>query len=159
GDLVLNLDSHEVHCGDRVGVLTPTEFRILSILAMNEGMVVSFSRLIEYAWSRKMYSKANFDALKTHVAHLRRKLQLLGGQPGDVAQGLVPEVLLTAMREEQETKLVQRIVGARDRLDLRHGRAGVVVRAEGDPPRLHVSLRRHQGEGFVVGINHEHAGR
>lgn len=88
GTLVLILDTHQVRHGEAIVSLTPIEFRILSMLATNEGMVVSFSRLIEYAWNHKTYNKANLDALKTHVTHLRRKLVELGGQPGDV--GVVP---------------------------------------------------------------------
>jgi DNA-binding response OmpR family regulator len=84
GDLVVDLDSHQVRKGDAVVLLTPIEFRILSMLASNEGMVVSFSRLIEYGWTRKTYNKSNLDALKTHMTHLRRKLQSLGGQPIDI---------------------------------------------------------------------------
>jgi len=64
--------------------LTSIEFRLLRILATNEGMVVSFSRLIEYAWTDHSYTGTELDALKTHVAHLRKKLKQLGGQPGDV---------------------------------------------------------------------------
>lgn len=88
GTLVLNLESHQMRSGNASALLTPIEFRILSMLATNEGMVVSFSRLIEYAWTHKTYNKANLDALKTHITHLRRKLQQLGGQPGDI--GVVP---------------------------------------------------------------------
>ncbi|HLZ10647.1 MAG TPA: response regulator transcription factor [Chloroflexota bacterium] len=81
GDLVVNLETHQVRYEDAVVLLTPIEFRLLSMLASNEGMVVSFNRLIEYGWTRKSYSKSNLDALKTHMTHLRRKLQSLGGQP------------------------------------------------------------------------------
>jgi two-component system response regulator MtrA len=84
GDLVVDLESHQVRCGDAIVLLTPIEFRLLSMLASNEGMVVSFSRLIEYGWTRKTYNKSNLDALKTHMTHLRRKLQSLGGQPVDI---------------------------------------------------------------------------
>jgi two-component system response regulator MtrA len=84
GDLVVDLESHQVSRGDSIVLLTPIEFRLLSMLASNEGMVVSFSRLIEYGWTRKNYNKSNLDALKTHITHLRQKLQLLGGQSIDI---------------------------------------------------------------------------
>jgi DNA-binding response OmpR family regulator len=85
GTLVLNVETHQLGQGDTTVLLTPIEFRIFSVLATNEGMVVSFSRLIEYAWTHKTYNKANLDALKTHVTHLRHKLRDLGGQPSDIA--------------------------------------------------------------------------
>jgi DNA-binding response OmpR family regulator len=47
GDLVLNLQSHEVTKGDKPVQLTPLEFRILYLLAMNSGRVIPYSRLVE----------------------------------------------------------------------------------------------------------------
>jgi two-component system OmpR family response regulator len=84
GDLRLDLESHLLNRNGTSIPLTPIEFRLLRILATNEGMVVSFSRLIEYAWTDHSYTGKELDALKTHVAHLRKKLKQLGGQPGDV---------------------------------------------------------------------------
>ncbi len=62
--------------------LTPTEFRIFRDLAANEGATVSVSRLLEVGWPDKGERGATcIGALKTHVAHLRRKLREIGGQP------------------------------------------------------------------------------
>jgi DNA-binding response OmpR family regulator len=80
GDLVLDLDSHEVQKGDLSVFLTPLEFRILYMLAMNEGRVVPYSRLIEYGWG--FQNEHNSQLLKTHICHLREKLALTAGQPG-----------------------------------------------------------------------------
>ena len=82
GDLVLDLQSHEVHKGGQPVLLTPLEFRILYILAMNEGRVVPYSRLIEYAWG--YYNEATSSLLKTHVTHLRQKLGLPASGPGSI---------------------------------------------------------------------------
>ncbi|HZQ99948.1 MAG TPA: response regulator transcription factor [Chloroflexota bacterium] len=81
GDLCLDLQSHEVTKGDLTVRLTPLEFRILYILAANEGRVVSSTRLIEYAWG---YDGGEASLLKTHVCHIRRKLGVSRGQPGDI---------------------------------------------------------------------------
>ena len=59
--------------------LTPLEFRLLFLLAMNEGRVIPYSRLVEYAWG---YEGGDASLLKTHICHIREKLGLQPGQPG-----------------------------------------------------------------------------
>ncbi len=82
GELVLDLESQEVTKAGQPVQLTRLEFRILYILAMNEGRVVPYSRLIEYAWG--YYNEANSSLLKTHVTHLRQKLGLTASGPGSI---------------------------------------------------------------------------
>ena len=78
----LDLHSHEVTIrGERVVRLTPLEFRVLYMLAINEGRVVSSSRLVEYAWG---YDGGDASLLKTHVCHIREKL----GMPLDAKTGI-----------------------------------------------------------------------
>jgi DNA-binding response OmpR family regulator len=77
----LDLQSHEVTRGDVSARLTPLEFRLLYILASNEGRVVSTSRLIQHAWGCDGVQTA---LLKTHVCHIRRKLRMQSGQPGNI---------------------------------------------------------------------------
>ena len=79
GDLVLELDSHQVTRAGRAVQLTPLEFRLLFLLAMNEGRVIPYSRLVEYAWG---YEGGDASLLKTHITHIREKLGLQPGQPG-----------------------------------------------------------------------------
>lgn len=74
GDLEIDLQSHEVRKAGEVVQLTRLEFRILYMLAMNEGRVVPYSRLIEYAWG--YYDEGNSNLLKTHICHIRKKLVL-----------------------------------------------------------------------------------
>jgi DNA-binding response OmpR family regulator len=81
GALALDADTHEAHVGERTVRLTPTEFRLLYILAVNAGRVVAAPRLVEYAWG---YDESDVALLKTHVCHLRRKLGLVRGGPGDI---------------------------------------------------------------------------
>jgi DNA-binding response OmpR family regulator len=71
GDVVLDLDAHQVRRGEAVVSLTPTEFRLLHILAVNAGRVVPAGRLLEYACG---YDAGERQLLKTHISHLRRKL-------------------------------------------------------------------------------------
>jgi DNA-binding response OmpR family regulator len=73
GDLVLDLQSHEtLQAGEPVKV-TPLEFRILYMLAMNANRVIPYSRLVEYAWG---YDSGDANLLKTHICHIREKLGL-----------------------------------------------------------------------------------
>jgi DNA-binding response OmpR family regulator len=83
--LMLFPPSREVQYGTQRVRLTPHEFGILYLLAMNPGRVVSFRTLLEYAWG---YPEADHHRLKSHVSHLRHKLGLVRGQPGDV--GVIP---------------------------------------------------------------------
>jgi DNA-binding response OmpR family regulator len=80
GDLTLDVNQHELVRGARRSPLTPIEFRIFRDLATNEGSTVSMSHLLEIAWPNKVERSDCVGALKTHVAHLRRKLRDLGGQ-------------------------------------------------------------------------------
>ena len=80
GDVTLDLQSHEVTKGGAPVQLTPLEFRILYLLAMNEGRVVPYSRLVEYAWG--YYDEGNSSLLKTHLSHIRKKLGLPATGPG-----------------------------------------------------------------------------
>jgi DNA-binding response OmpR family regulator len=73
GDLVLRLQSYEVLRGGEAVQLTPLEFRILYLLAMNEGQVIPYGRLVDYAWG---YEGGDASLLKTHICHIRRKLGL-----------------------------------------------------------------------------------
>ena len=73
GDLVLDLQSHETLRNDEPIQLTPLEFRILFMLAMNANRVIPYSRLVEYAWG---YESGDANLLKTHVCHIREKLSM-----------------------------------------------------------------------------------
>jgi len=81
GPLVLDVEGHEVRVGERAVRLTRLEFRILHLLAANAGRVVPAGRLVEYAWG---YDGGEAALLKTHVCHVRKKLQLPRGRLGDI---------------------------------------------------------------------------
>ena len=81
GDLVLDLETHEVWQGEGVVRLTLTEFRLLYLLASNAGRVVSATRLAEYAWG---YDGGDVALVRTHLSHLRKKLRLPRRGPGSL---------------------------------------------------------------------------
>ncbi|MDQ6674856.1 MAG: response regulator transcription factor [Chloroflexota bacterium] len=75
GPLVVDTETHRViKAGCPRTPVTRLEFSLLYHLALNAGQVVPYSRLIELAWG---YSDENSATLlKTHISHLRRKLDL-----------------------------------------------------------------------------------
>jgi DNA-binding response OmpR family regulator len=81
GDLTLDLHSHEVTKAGKPVQLTPLEFRVLYMLAMNEGRVIPYSRLVEYAWG---YDAGDSGLLKTHICHIRKKLDLPSDRKGGI---------------------------------------------------------------------------
>jgi DNA-binding response OmpR family regulator len=82
GELVLDLQSHEATTGGTPVQLTPLQFRLLTLLALNAGRVVPYARLVEYAWG---YADGGTSGLlKTHLSHLRKKLALPAAGPGSV---------------------------------------------------------------------------
>lgn len=81
GPLTLDTESHEVTLGEEPIHLTPIEFRLLFILATNQGRVVSTARLVEYGWG---YDGGDVSLLKTHVSHLRKKLRLPSDDLGEI---------------------------------------------------------------------------
>jgi DNA-binding response OmpR family regulator len=77
GDLCLDLQSYETRKEGRVVQLTPLEFRILYLLAMNAGRVIPYSRLVEYGWGYYGdFDGRDSSLLKTHISHIRAKLDL-----------------------------------------------------------------------------------
>src|SRR4051794_6986631 len=82
GDLELSLQTYEATRGGGEPVqLTPLEFRILYLLAMNEGQIIPYARLVDYAWG---YEGGDASLLKTHVCHIRQKLGLPIEGPGSI---------------------------------------------------------------------------
>ena len=57
---------------DKVTELTPTEFRLLSCLALNRGKVVTYARLIAEVWDRA----TSLEIVRLYVRRLKEKLGL-----------------------------------------------------------------------------------
>jgi DNA-binding response OmpR family regulator len=76
GDLRLDPEFHEVLRAGQIVNLTPIEFRILYLLALNLGRVVTLSRIFAYVWGQH---GGDANALRSHISHIRRKLQLPHG--------------------------------------------------------------------------------
>ncbi len=97
GDIAIDPESHEVSKGASIVQLTPLEFRILYLLALNAGRVIPHDRLIEYAWG---LDGGDSNLLKTHISHIRQKLGLPLGRQGGIRA--VPGVGYSLPRADSE---------------------------------------------------------
>ncbi len=72
GSLMLGEDSHQVFVDGTEIELTPTEFRLLRYLMLNQGRVISMVQILDYVWE---YDFAGNDGVvETYVSYLRKKL-------------------------------------------------------------------------------------
>ena len=79
GSLEIDLDDHEVRVDGREAALTPTEFRILEVLAQHPGRTFSRAQLLDKA---KAENLEVFDrTLDRHIANLRHKIESEPGNP------------------------------------------------------------------------------
>jgi two-component system KDP operon response regulator KdpE len=76
GGLVVDLAAHAVSVGGGDVHLTPTEFSLLRVLAINRGLLMTHRQLISEVWGPE-YADAT-PVLRTHIANLRNKLQEAG---------------------------------------------------------------------------------
>lgn len=72
GTITINEPAHEVRRGDEAVELSPTEYRLLSVLAANVGRVMTREQLLDQVWG--LGPGVESTALETYVSYLRRKL-------------------------------------------------------------------------------------
>ncbi len=71
-DLVIDLEKYGVSLGGKKIELTPTEFRILELLASKKGWVFTREKILDHLWGEE---KAVIDrTVDVHIRHLREKL-------------------------------------------------------------------------------------
>ena len=73
GDLEVDLDRHEVRRRGRVVPPTPTEFRILRVLAERPGAVCTNRMILEQVWGEEFADCTHY--LRLYVGYLRKKLE------------------------------------------------------------------------------------
>ena len=73
GGLEINEDTVEVFVDGLPIQLTPTEYRILLLLAKNPGRVFSADEIYERIWQEKA---VNTDTIMVHVRNIREKIEL-----------------------------------------------------------------------------------
>jgi two-component system, OmpR family, phosphate regulon response regulator PhoB len=76
GDLLINMDRHQVFVQKRPVELTSTEFKLLFELASRRGRVQTRERLLDKVWGYTYEGYAR--TVDTHIRRLREKLGPLG---------------------------------------------------------------------------------
>jgi len=73
GPVVVDTASREVSVDGEPVKLTPTEYEVLRILAVNAGRIVTRTALLRELWGEE--GEAEAGSLRVHIAALRRKLE------------------------------------------------------------------------------------
>lgn len=73
GGLELNLDTKEVFVDEKPVKLTPSEFKILSLLIRNKGRVFSAEEIYERVWNEQAVTT---DTIMVHVRNIREKIEI-----------------------------------------------------------------------------------
>ena len=75
-DLVLDEDAHEVYRAEVEVDLSPTEFKLLRYLMINQGRVVSKMQILDHVWEYDWDGEVAI--VESYISYLRRKLAVEG---------------------------------------------------------------------------------
>ncbi len=103
GPVRLDADTGDVSISGHSVRLTRLEFRLLQCLLANHKRVASVERLLQFAWPS---DRGDVNVLKTHISHLRRKLNSIPGA-ADILIDNVPGIgyrLVTARNDDTGTE-------------------------------------------------------
>src|SRR5215472_3897476 len=70
---------------------------------------------------------------------------------------VLPEFILRFRSPQAEANFIDRVTGAHKQLNLCYCAAILFIGAKGNPARKHVTLRVHECEGFVIGIEYKYS--
>ena len=73
GELHIDLEKRAVSMGGHPISLTPIEYDLLRLLAVNEGKLLTHPTILREIWGPAFQEEANY--LHVHVSHLRRKIE------------------------------------------------------------------------------------
>ncbi|MDR3509216.1 MAG: response regulator transcription factor [Caulobacteraceae bacterium] len=76
GDLLLDRLGRTARIGDREIDLLPLQFKLLEVLMLNDGRVVTRTMLLERVWGFRFDPRTNI--VETHISHLRGKIDTVG---------------------------------------------------------------------------------
>lgn len=79
GDLEVDWDRHEVRRAGQPLTLTPTEFRLLEVLARNAGKAVAETELVREVWGA--YRQENTTTVRRYIFLLRKKIEPQPDEP------------------------------------------------------------------------------
>jgi two-component system KDP operon response regulator KdpE len=73
GELVADLERHEVRQGEKVLELTPTEFNLLVYLMENAGKVLQHQMILQNVWGPEYGPESEY--LRVYIGRLRQKIE------------------------------------------------------------------------------------
>ncbi|MBX4265721.1 response regulator transcription factor [Clostridium estertheticum] len=73
GDFSINDGAHEIIYGDRILILSPTEYNLMKYLLLNNGLVLSKRIILEKVWGYDFIGQENI--VEVYIGYLRDKLQ------------------------------------------------------------------------------------
>lgn len=79
GDIKIDLKARMVTKGGQIVHLTPIEYRLLAVLAVNPGRVVTNPQLLRQVWGPSQSENGHY--LRIYMGHLRQKLEDDPAQP------------------------------------------------------------------------------
>lgn len=79
GDVCLDRDARTVRKGGDLVHLTPIEYRLLCLLAANEGKVLTHRQILSEVWGRAHVEDGHY--LRVYMGHLRAKVESDPAQP------------------------------------------------------------------------------
>jgi phosphate regulon transcriptional regulator PhoB len=79
GDVVLDVDRHEVRVRGGLVELSPKEFDLLRVLMTNRGRVLTRERLLSRIWGEERY--VDERTVDVHIRWLRRKIEQDASEP------------------------------------------------------------------------------
>jgi two-component system KDP operon response regulator KdpE len=74
GNLVIDLSQRSVELNEEKLKLTPTEYDLLKVLALNAGRVMTHRHLLKQVWGGSQY-ESDSQYLRVYVGHLRKKIE------------------------------------------------------------------------------------
>jgi DNA-binding response OmpR family regulator len=82
GDFVLDVTRHQVEVDGREVRLTPSEFKVLALLATKPGQVFTRRQIMEHLWESEHVGDEH--AGEVHISNLRRKIERDPARPGRI---------------------------------------------------------------------------
>jgi DNA-binding response OmpR family regulator len=79
GELTINFDEHRVTVAGRIVELTPTEYRLLEILARHANRTVAVETLLAEVWGSQYVGE--IEHVKHYIWAIRRKIEADPGDP------------------------------------------------------------------------------
>ena len=79
-DLTIDISKHQVIQGDEIIPFTQNEFKILELLAIHAGKVLTYDFILEHVWGPYGGNSSN-QILRVNMANIRRKLKENPSEP------------------------------------------------------------------------------